>query len=1279
MWQQALHAEAALCSGYVTAAALLDLAKAFESVRLDLIWAAGIRLGFPKAMLRLVLCTFTATRVLRLDSAIADGIRSWNAICAGSTYGCDCMLLIFIAPVDRLSKQMPALQIGLVVDDLSLQVSGDAAAVRRTLVAATGDVIASFEAMGLVVSRGEEWLPSGKTVITASSSATRKSMQIAAKAHGVNVQATARHLGIDYSAGAKRGARPVWAARGKNAKHKTKRLGVLCGVRRAQGLVVRGSVLPGRAYGCGVSGLTITDAEGMAKLMHAALGPVKGRSRFARLFLSGGFPSARHALAPLEEWSRAAFDRCVPMEIMRQAWVQACTVVAKAASSRPAGPAAALIDIVHKVGWVMQDPWTVIEANGQRLDMRCEAPRTVLKAAHEAYVFWLASNSSLAQQVQGVPDLRALRSFMAAKKRKDTDLALSLRSLAEGAWVTQHQLYMWDLADTPACQACGHPKGDLAHRLAGCDAWSDKVPELKGRTKDVVQLARGACAIENPLFYRGVPRMTLATRCQRCGSEFDALKHANGMQRQDLPNDWRCGCGAEARHLKDSEWPKVVKQPPRAVGPGALAISHGDLRFSGDVFLDGSMHNGQPDGARRSGFSAVQVGPSAKAQAALYGACGDRCPTAYRAEVRSVYEVLRRADGPLRLFLDCLSVVQTLLAGKGAECAASAAAPDLWRAIWILWDDRSGIDTVQWCRAHTTQRDLLEGKTTWWQQAANDLADTFAKRGAAFDAKGRSSDNCVSDFKAAKSWYGWVASLAAQWVQDTAPRDRHSAQDAPHDSVSPSPQPPPVPAVDTCQRHDEAEHERDGDDGQVGPHQLWNDGGTYFCVRCGARARAKAAIAKLKKQTCKPAPVFLKPKCSYDLRCETDAATGDDGGEGASPLASTPNFGHEPEPQRTGFAALVAGRTDLSSILVDEPAHEGQDDAQATTARADTGAVAGGQEAHGDPGRDQKRPPWTILDLASALCSRQTNPGDTATAKNQDLPMTPRVTAGQWGRDDRLSASKGKKRAACASQGLSHSARRPRVLSTASLGSDTKQPVQDEEPADEHSGTAKRQPGLPAAAACAAIAAVAAAAAGAGGPDGGPGHRSPNPAAGEKGAGRGRKRPADEVAGCITAKRAAGLPSRGAVPVGSAGPIDIGAAFDPLNDLPQNSVAEDLAGRLLGAGWRDRVHHTHHLALIGNGGDMLFCRTCGCNATSMQHAPGLTAICDGLPVTPNPQLYRLRKLLEGRHPARGTFIGGGTVRTLGRQALGGLTDAEVSSGAPRESSNLKHGSGPTGE
>ena len=86
MWHQSLLDEAAKGRGQQSAGVFLDLAKAFEMVRLEDIWYAGAHYGFPWEILRLALEAFSFVRRLRFQAALSEEVYSLSAILAGGGF-----------------------------------------------------------------------------------------------------------------------------------------------------------------------------------------------------------------------------------------------------------------------------------------------------------------------------------------------------------------------------------------------------------------------------------------------------------------------------------------------------------------------------------------------------------------------------------------------------------------------------------------------------------------------------------------------------------------------------------------------------------------------------------------------------------------------------------------------------------------------------------------------------------------------------------------------------------------------------------------------------------------------------------------------------------------------------------------------------------------------------------------------------------------------------------------------------------------------------------------
>jgi hypothetical protein len=103
VWRLALQDEAAAARGEESAASLLDLVKAFELVRLELVWRCGLRLHFPVRILRLMLQAFAFARSLVMNGAISAAVMTLSAILAGGGFATDALFLVLVGPCDEIN------------------------------------------------------------------------------------------------------------------------------------------------------------------------------------------------------------------------------------------------------------------------------------------------------------------------------------------------------------------------------------------------------------------------------------------------------------------------------------------------------------------------------------------------------------------------------------------------------------------------------------------------------------------------------------------------------------------------------------------------------------------------------------------------------------------------------------------------------------------------------------------------------------------------------------------------------------------------------------------------------------------------------------------------------------------------------------------------------------------------------------------------------------------------------------------------------------------------
>jgi len=396
----------------------MDLTKAFESVPLHEVWRRGVLMKFPLKILRLGLELCCAPLHLTCNGAVlAEGVVTNSAVLAGLTFATDYMFLALAPEIDRWIYRYPGIVVAAVVDDISIQVRGKTDEVGELFVAITTEAMADLRALGCVVSAGPRWLPGGKTMAVASCGKVRGAIQPSLKAAGVVVKSTVRHVGLDYAAGKARQPRPVRLARLRGVKSKAQKCKRLGYRGKVANRLCRTSLVPAAVYGAGTLGLRDSEIEGINSMAHGLLGPTQGRSAYARLLLSGGLPTAAAAVLPIVEWANHVFAGELEETMLRRTWMKAWISIGNAEDPETGvcGPASGAAAALRRIGWTWPAYHTFAESNGNTLSLRDLAPTVVRIAALEAYDFWAAATSSIADKMEGVPDLSAFRMVMRSK------------------------------------------------------------------------------------------------------------------------------------------------------------------------------------------------------------------------------------------------------------------------------------------------------------------------------------------------------------------------------------------------------------------------------------------------------------------------------------------------------------------------------------------------------------------------------------------------------------------------------------------------------------------------------------------------------------------------------------------------------------------------------------------------------------------------------------------------------------------------------------------------
>ena len=792
VWQQALKGEVAKADGLQTASTLVDLVKAFEMVKLELVWRAGLRLHFPPKLLRMVMEIFALARRLVLDQAVSDPILTLSAILAGGTYATDALYMLLLGPCDRILIEYPRLDLCTFVDDLTLSCMGTADFVAQTLPAAFRSLVYILEQeLELKVSRSaKRWVLdlSTKTVATASSKTLRLRLSPSFKAEGVPVIKSTKMLGVDFTAGG-RLTRRHWRKRVKTVvarKDRYQRMGPTAAKR-----LVRTGASPALKYGAGIYGANSTEIKMIRSFSCNVQGKMNGRCTFARLNLAKYDPGSEVALKPIYDWARAVWDQWAAKEDMEKAWRMAIPVVATAVRpfSEVIGPAGAFIASSLRVGWRVPSPTAIMTLRGDILDLTTVCPKQLLKHAQRDLSELEAATSSTAARIGGPPDLEPLRDFLSSSSARKVQGSASVRALGEGGWWPQQRLYSEEVRGVtdPFCRACARPATDASsrksgravgtflHRAVECEA--SKMTRDMYKDQDILLQAQrhgnpAMCFEVSALFQHGIPLL---------------------LPRADPPKMVMRTCGGRL-------WPE-------------------DFTFTGHGFTDGAMRNLAPTAARRAGWACVLVNDAGDIVFGLYGPCDCAFPTALRAELRAVIVMLKHALPPLVLHVDCKTVVDGWAKGR-AWCVASCRPDaDMWMELWDLLDDIGPGISVRKCKGHASDLDVANGICTAFEKRSNEHADHYAGAGVDIALHQVPNEHLVASYKQARRWYSWLATLA---------------QDLPPDTqvVEKQPRPPTVARLPV----NEARHETQ-------PHEIAAEGGLLRCQICALHVSESASAS----------------------------------------------------------------------------------------------------------------------------------------------------------------------------------------------------------------------------------------------------------------------------------------------------------------------------------------------------------------------------------------------------------------------------------------------------
>ena len=626
----------------------------------------------------------------------------------------------------------------------------------------------------MIVSRKESWSSCGvgKTVVA-----------IGSRRLEARVRTSMRRLGITVKSKAKlAGKKSRWLSIASRC-YRAVRLG-----RRLGGHVFRTGLQPAALYGASVAIPSIGIVRGMQRAAARTVGPLSGRSVTARLATARCDPAYEAARRPIAAWVNAIWECSFLHPKMARAWMHAQSVVA--GSLRPSisagGSAGSLLAALRRVGWVAPAFKWIKTLDGSMLDLTAVAPRTVMRYLADDFAITSAANSGLGKRlakecvtlgggyalwespgekyynVDGrcIPWFEPAAAVLNSRwaKTQPAQAVASVSALVEGGWWPQDRLFQHNLAADPICRACGVETGTLLHRCCLC------ATSKEWREAECPKWLRELAAKDqsDPLFCQGVPR--------------------------------RPACPPPPPETE--QWMGTVPKD------GPLACGH--------AYTDGAMR-GVYSRAKRAGWAFV-VSVDGVPRWGKYGGMSEAYPTALRAELRALLEILRHSAGDLIVHVDNQQVVDGVRRGEKWCTAAVRDGADLWRLVWTALRDLSGVQVLK-VKAHLKFAHVLDGVIPCAHWCGNAIADRWAKSGCSEASAAAPCHEPNAQWNRAVAWYRWLVRMAVAWTPDTAPSGPRPTD------MRPSPAEVPRRSVAVAV-----------------PHELWRNVSRWWCRKCGITA-----------------------------------------------------------------------------------------------------------------------------------------------------------------------------------------------------------------------------------------------------------------------------------------------------------------------------------------------------------------------------------------------------------------------------------------------------------
>ena len=713
-WAHSIMVAAAKGRQQSAASLLLDLAKFYEHVGHDHLWEEGRKTRFPTRLLACWCASYEGWRFLEADKCATFPFWAFGTIlpgCSGAYYRRQTHAGNSPGNSSHTPPELQAMERG-----------------RRHFGACGGHSQdgASPHCRGGQASGGRTQGARFAALRRKVQSPHRRSGQAQACALlqqletlGIDESNSARNVGADLQLGRRRRALVV-KGRLARATKRTKRVRQLRKAGAHTGKLTLTGSNAGVLWGSEVLGFTPTQLHAIrvdaAKATYRLnRGQNAATTMLANAQSSGGKnidPAFRHHRLVILAWATGVWEGTPDLDTMQAALRGSLARLSRL--KRPwcgaTDAAATFVLTLLRLGWSAQSARHLTTHDGTKIDLLAVAPRTVGFWVDQASLRW-SDSSAHWDQSKGPLFWEAIRPLLGFGKLEGWSLwhrNVLVKLVSRGIW-TQERLARLRGEVDGSCQLCNDGPGTMFHRCYECPALQTERDMYV--SQEVRAAARAVDAQYREQFAHGI------------FPDPGAILPAGFPERQ-CQVFWH-------------------NRPP-------------DGLLEGHIFTDGSSSG---SGAlRRAGWAVVAVDDVGNLKAAAYGAVpSDVLPgqSARDGEDYAAAMAGQFAMDPLTLYIDCEGTIATVNGPKHKALGARGPRAHVWNRLLCSHDEVKAVKV----KGHATLRDVEDGRTSHLFKKGNDLADTFAKKGA---------DTHKPAFRVAKTFAACasLAKQAARWAAE---------------------------------------------------------------------------------------------------------------------------------------------------------------------------------------------------------------------------------------------------------------------------------------------------------------------------------------------------------------------------------------------------------------------------------------------------------------------------------------------------------------------------------